>query len=444
MKKRRSGIQVKVNLVIGIVITISFAGFAFYNFATAKSRLENTLDGFAENTASRLSGNMATALWDMNKELAEEVILSEMTEKSIYAVVARKDNNSIFQSYKRDDRWNIVKNRDGIEIEGNFIKKQKDIVKNKEKLGRIEFFVTTKFMRKELRDNIISSVAVAVLLNMILFASIHIAVKIYLIRPVSNIASGLNESAGEVVSASEQISAASHSLSYGVSDQAASSEQINSALETTLSSAGQNAEKAEQTDTFMKQISQIAVRSNESMKQLINAMREISEAGEETFKIIKNIDQIAFQTSLLTLNASVEAARAGEAGAGFAVVAGEVKNLASRSTQAAKETADLIESTVGKIYGSSRIAETAHAAFSEVARYIDNIACLVGNTAAASNEQKLIIEQINKASDEIEKVIMQNAQSAQELASASEMMNSQAEILKGFAQELVLLIKGAL
>jgi methyl-accepting chemotaxis protein len=172
-------------------------------------------------------------------------------------------------------------------------------------------------------------------------------------------------------------------------------------------------------------------------------MKEITTASEETSKIIKTIDEIAFQTNLLALNAAVEAARAGEAGAGFAVVAEEVRNLAMRAADAAKNTSGLIEGTVKKIKDGSDLVLKANEAFSEVSISTSKVGELVGEIAAASQEQAQGIDQINKAVTEMDKVTQQTAANAEESASASEEMNAQAEQMKQISVTLVNIIGGS-
>ncbi|MGA2227579.1 MAG: methyl-accepting chemotaxis protein, partial [Syntrophobacteraceae bacterium] len=177
--------------------------------------------------------------------------------------------------------------------------------------------------------------------------------------------------------------------------------------------------------------------------QLTSSMTQISKASQEISKIIKTIDEIAFQTNLLALNAAVEAARAGEAGAGFAVVADEVRNLAMRAADAAKNTADLIESTVKKIKDGSEVVEKTSVEFSRVASSAVKMNELVGEIAAASSEQSQGIEQLNKAVGEMDQVVQRNASNAEESAAASEEMNGQAARMNGFVHDLVVIIGGS-
>ncbi|MDA3835298.1 MAG: methyl-accepting chemotaxis protein, partial [Spirochaetales bacterium] len=167
-----------------------------------------------------------------------------------------------------------------------------------------------------------------------------------LVNVLSRMSANMFEGASQVASASSQVSSASRSLAEGSSEQAAAIEETSSSLEEMSSMTKQNADNASQADSLMKETSRVVSDANSSMTKLTTSMEEISEASDETRKVVKTIDEIAFQTNLLALNASVEAARAGEAGAGFAVVAAEVRNLALRSADAAKNTADLIEGTV--------------------------------------------------------------------------------------------------
>ncbi len=236
--------------------------------------------------------------------------------------------------------------------------------------------------------------------------------------------------AGEQVgSASGQVASSSQSLAEGSAEQAASLEETSSSLEEMSSMVKQNADNANQANNLMGEANQVVDRAKHSMGDLTKSMEDISGASEETQKIIKTIDEIAFQTNLLALNAAVEAARAGEAGAGFAVVAEEVRNLAMRSAEAAKSTADLIEGTVKKVKGGSDIVEKTNGEFNEVAGSVTKVAELVSEINAASNEQAQGIEQVNKAVGEMDKVTQQNAANAEESASASEEMSAQAQEL---------------
>jgi len=192
----------------------------------------------------------------------------------------------------------------------------------------------------------------------------------------------------------------------------------------------------------MKDANQVVGKANDSMIELTGSMEEIFTASEETQKIVKTIDEIAFQTNLLALNAAVEAARAGEAGAGFAVVADEVRNLAMRAADAAKNTADLIDSTVRKVDDGTKLVSSTNEAFKQVEESSGKVGVLISDIAAASNEQAQGIEQVNKAVVEMDKVVQQNAANAEENASACEDMNAQAANMKGYVGELVVLADG--
>jgi methyl-accepting chemotaxis protein len=261
-------------------------------------------------------------------------------------------------------------------------------------------------------------------------------------KPVNRIISGLNEGSDQVASASGQVSSASQSMAEGASEQAASIEETSSSMEEMASMTKNNAENAGTADGLMKEANQVVATANDSMERLTVSMKDISQASEETSKIIKTIDEIAFQTNLLALNAAVEAARAGEAGAGFAVVAEEVRNLAMRSAEAAKNTAQLIEGTVKKVNDGSQLVTTTNDAFTKVAQSTAKVGDLIAEISAASREQSGGIDQVNIAITEMDKVVQQNAANAEESASASEEMNAQAEQLRDYVNDLVVVVTG--
>ncbi len=261
-------------------------------------------------------------------------------------------------------------------------------------------------------------------------------------KPINSVIEGLTESSEQVASGSRQISSASQQLAEGASEQAASIEETSASIEELSSMTKQNADNAEQANKLMTESRQTITHTNQSMERLTASMKEISRASEETQKIVKTIDEIAFQTNLLALNAAVEAARAGEAGAGFAVVADEVRNLSKRAAEAARNTSVLIETTVKTVHEGAGLVESTNSEFGRVLISATKVEQLVGEIAAASREQAMGIEQVNKAVTEMDKVIQQNAANAEESASASEEMNGRAGEMKEFVEELVALVGG--
>ncbi|MCW7076860.1 MAG: methyl-accepting chemotaxis protein [Candidatus Syntrophoarchaeum sp.] len=237
--------------------------------------------------------------------------------------------------------------------------------------------------------------------------------------------------AEQVGEASGEVASSSQALAEGASEQASALEETSSSLEEMSSMTKQNADNADQANALMQETGQVIKRAGRSMKDLIESMEGISGASEETQKIIKTIDEIAFQTNLLALNAAVEAARAGEAGAGFAVVAEEVRNLAMRSAEAAKNTSVLIEDTIKKVKVGSDLVVKTDGEFKEVAESSKKVGELVSEIAAASNEQAQGIEQVNTAVAEMDKVTQRNAANSEESASAAEEMSAQAQELNG-------------
>ena len=261
--------------------------------------------------------------------------------------------------------------------------------------------------------------------------------------PVNRVVAGLSEGSDQVASASGQVSAASQSLAEGSSEQASALEETSASIEELSSMTTQNAENANQANTLMAETGRVVNEANKSMQELTGAMKEITTGSEDMAKIIKTIDEIAFQTNLLALNAAVEAARAGEAGAGFAVVADEVRNLAMRSAESAKNTANLIDESIKRIKNGSEIVAKTNEAFDRVLGGAKKVGELVGEIAAASNEQAQGISQISKAIAEMDKVVQQNAANAEESASASEELNAQAMQMKDFVADMVTVVQGS-
>ena len=232
--------------------------------------------------------------------------------------------------------------------------------------------------------------------------------------------------AEQVSSAAAQISGGGQSLSQGASEQASSIEEVSSSLQEMASMTKQNTVNAKEACSMSEGARSAANKGVQSMKDLSAAINEIKASADSTAKIVKTIDEIAFQTNLLALNAAVEAARAGDAGKGFAVVAEEVRNLAIRSAEAAKSTADMIEASVKNAEGGVAINQEVLKNLDEINSHVHKVSEVMAEIAAASEQQSTGVEQITTAIDQMGQVTQQVAANAEESASAAEELASQA------------------
>jgi methyl-accepting chemotaxis protein len=258
-------------------------------------------------------------------------------------------------------------------------------------------------------------------------------------RVVRDLGMGSDQTAG----AAGQVSSASQSLAEGASEQAASLEETSSSLEELSSMTERNVANAQRANDLSKQAKDAADRGAGHMKDMSAAMDAIKVSSDDIAKIIKTIDEIAFQTNILALNAAVEAARAGEAGMGFAVVADEVRSLAQRSATAAKETAAKIQGAIGRTSQGVELSSKVAQALSEILTKACQVDELAAQVAAACREQSQGIGQINSAVSQMDKVTQSNAANAEESAAAAEELNAQAETLKDSVFQLERLVGGS-
>jgi methyl-accepting chemotaxis protein len=247
---------------------------------------------------------------------------------------------------------------------------------------------------------------------------------------LNNVMSNINAASEQVASGARQVSESSIALSQGSTEQASSVEELSSSLEEISVQTKQNAENAKQANYLAETAKENANTGNEQMKEMLKAMDEINESSSNISKIIKVIDDIAFQTNILALNAAVEAARAGQHGKGFAVVAEEVRNLAARSAKAAKETTGMIENSIKKVDGGTKIANQTAEALTKIVSDITKVANLVGDISNASTEQSAGIAQVNQGVIQVSNVVQTNSATSEESAAASEELSGQAEMLK--------------
>ena len=261
-------------------------------------------------------------------------------------------------------------------------------------------------------------------------------------KALTGITRQLEEAAEQVATASDQVASSSQSLAQGASEQAASLEETAASVEEIAVTVKQNTLHAEECNRLVILTNEKTRDVHKSIRATKASMETIAQSGDSIKKIIKNIDEIAFQTNLLALNAAVEAARAGQAGAGFAVVADEVRNLAQRAADAAKTTDDLIGETAQHIeIGNNQIQETL-TKFYDMGDSAKKVNSLVGEIASASLEQAREIEVINKATTEMDRIVQQNAASAEESASASQELTAQSHQMKGIVNDLMAMVAG--
>ena len=261
--------------------------------------------------------------------------------------------------------------------------------------------------------------------------------------PLRKISENVQRSSQETKNSADLVDETSCKLADGATNQAASVEETSSTLEELAAMTARNSDHVVEARARVEEANAVVNNMERRLETLISSMNEISAASEETRKIVKTIDEIAFQTNILALNAAVEAARAGGAGAGFAVVADEVRSLASRAAQAAKTTADLIDSNVKKIESGVQSAQQTSDGFAELSEKTARVSTIISEIASASEQQSEGIGQANDAINQINQVTQENAASSEETAAAARTMSAQACHIQALSQQLAQLIDGA-
>lgn len=244
----------------------------------------------------------------------------------------------------------------------------------------------------------------------------------------------ISQCAEQVYGGSEQVSASAQILSQGASEQASSSEALSTSLNEISGQVRQTADYTEQANELVTQVGTRLEQGNQQMREMLSAMSEINSASDQIAKIIKTIEDIAFQTNILALNAAVEAARAGEAGKGFAVVAGEVRNLAGKSAEAAKSTTVLIQNTIEAVSNGTKLADDTAQTLGSVVSGARDITDMVSKLADTAEEQAASIEQVSDAVSQISNVIQTNSATSEECAATSGVMREQAQALKALVE----------
>lgn len=248
----------------------------------------------------------------------------------------------------------------------------------------------------------------------------------------------IHTSAEQVSIGSEQIAVGAQSLASGATEQASSVEELTSTITEVATQIKENAENATEANELSQSAQSQAVQGNEKMGDMLTSISEINDASKNISQIIKVIDEIAFQTNILALNAAVEAARAGEYGKGFAVVAEEVRSLAAKSSQAAKETTALIGSSVEKAESGTKVAQEAAGMLNDICESIRKASSLVSEIAVASNQQASAVAQINQGINQVSMVVQNNSATAEESAASSEELSGQATMLKQIVNQFKL------
>ncbi len=474
LQKLKLGIRISLGFNFLMVIIVLMIGLAVYSANVIIMQLKELnsyneriqISDTMQNSILVVTGNIRGILMNPNSEemmkLKQEIDLARSNYNNTYSTLSQNSltekEKNLFNSIQQsaDSTWPISFQVMGMALsnqiaEGSallndqlnpavaqWLGSLKELVQLEREYGK----AATEKAEQTFFNSLISLLllgGIALVLGMVVSYTISRSIT----KPISKIANGLSASSDQITSASNQLSQSAQQLSQGSTEQASAIEETSSTLQESASMMLQNSMNTKQAAQLSEQAKEYANNGSNEMQQMMASIQEIKKSSDQIAKIIKVIDDIAFQTNILALNAAIEAARAGEAGMGFAVVAEEVRNLAQRSAQAAKDTTAMIQTNIDLSGKGVFVAQRVQEALTEITSQTKKVNSLMDEIAAASEEQTKGISQVSQAMSQIETITQQNAANSEESAAASEELSSQAESMKNIVRELTHMIYGA-
>ncbi len=438
---RFRSVRFRINLMLIMIMTSVLSIYAGIILYADHAQNHTRLEAAADIACRRLAGSLPGPMWHFNDKQIRNTLMAEMLDKHVQAISVTDMNEKITDQLVRDIEGKPVRTAD--ELAGDLIIVSRGIYMDKEKIGRVRVAMTPEYMYAELRD-LLAGVVLAVLvldLTLILF-TMRIIDRI-LVQPLHRVIAMIKTMAAgnfcreldirtrdEIGDVAEELNAYCQkmagligrsrqiavNLAENVASQAASSEETASSLEEMTAMMRNSTERSKSLEHRASEAERELRSANESMDELVNAMNDITEEAEKTSEIISSIDGIAFQTNLLALNAAVEAARAGEAGAGFAVVAKEIRFLATRVANDARRTSGLLESSRRKIDEGAALARTTEASFHKASKNAADVQRIETEITTSLNEVSRGIEQISNAVEAIDQATQETSAEADLLA----------------------------
>lgn len=441
MNKRSAKLRLEYRMGIVLILftTLILGAYSFLRFQSEKQRHEHYLTFTMELASERLGESLATPLWNIDENQVRATILSEMRNPVFHSIlVYAGEEKTPSYGFGRNREWEVVEYRKMEEADpSHILQKNRPVTQFDKNIGTVTIQMTKRFMHADLKESMMQIGVAALVLNILIYFCVLLCIRQMVIRPLRRFMKDTQSFAKEVQNASQAVSAASRELAEGASEQAASVEESLATLEEVNQKSRKNAGIAKETHKLYAENRTTFESAIKTMDALLSTMEKTDQSIETVRAIIRDIDEIAFKTNLLSLNAAIEASNAGEAGIGFAVVADAVRSLAMETAQASSNTARMIEETIVEVQKGTGATKSAHDDIHQLVLWNRENEAQINTILSASQEQAKEITAITKAVAEIDRITQANTANAEQSSAVSSQMNQLVKKLNRIIEELL-------